>query len=150
RDLTEFTPRLRSLDQVGEMTVRGWDAMQKKVIVGAAKTGQESTTMGGKASGPRRTGRAFGKADATSVDVPVRTKARADQMAHGRFDAMALTYIQCEAVCAGHPQLHAGTVVDIQGAGNTFSGTYYLASVTHTVTPSDGYRTHLDVRRNAA
>ncbi|MGH8571150.1 MAG: phage late control D family protein [Gammaproteobacteria bacterium] len=150
RDLTEFTPRLRSLDQVGEMTVRGWDAMQKEVIVGSAATGQESTTMGGRASGPRRTSRAFGKAGATSVDVPVQTKARADQMARGRFDDMALTYIQGEAECAGHPRLHAGTVVDIQGAGETFSGAYYLTSVTHTVAPSVGYRTYLDVRRNAA
>ncbi|MGH3937302.1 MAG: phage late control D family protein [Pseudonocardiaceae bacterium] len=150
QDITEFTPRLRSLAQVGEMTVRGWDVMQKKVIVGTAKSGQESTTMGGKSSGPRRTNRAFGKAGATSVDVPVASKARADQMAHGRFDDMALTYIQGEVECAGHPRLHAGTVVDIQGAGETFSGAYYLIPVTHTMTPGEGYRTHLDVRRNAA
>lgn len=150
QDLTEFTPRLRSLDQVGEMTVRGWDAKQKQVIVGTARTGQESTTMGGKASGPRCTSRAFGKASATSVDVPVQTKARADQMARGRFDDMTLTYIQGEAACAGRPGLRAGTVVDIQGAGETFSGSYYLTSVTHAVTPSEGYRTYLDIRRNAA
>ncbi len=150
QDLTEFTPRLRSLDQVDEMTVRGWDTTKKSVIVGTARAGQESTTMGGKASGPRRTRQAFGTATATSVDVPVQTKARADQMARGRFDDMALTYIQGEAACAGRPGLHAGTVVDIQGAGKTFSGTYYLTSVTHTVTPSGGYRTYVDVRRNAA
>ncbi|MGH3943135.1 MAG: phage late control D family protein [Pseudonocardiaceae bacterium] len=149
-DITEFTPRLRSLAQVGEMTVRGWDAMKKAVVVGTARTGQESTTMGGKSSGPRRTNRAFGKAGATSVDVPVPSKARADQMALGRFDDMALTYIQGEVECAGHPLLHAGTVVDIQGAGETFSGAYYLTSVTHTVRPDQGYRTHLEVRRNAA
>jgi len=149
-DITEFTPRLRSLAQVGEMTVRGWDVMQKKSIVGKAATGQESTTMGGKSSGPRRTDKAFGKAGATSVDVPVPTKARADQMARGRFDDMALTYIQGEVECTGHPQLHAGTVVDIQGAGKTFSGAYYLTSVTHTISADRGYRTHLDVRRNAA
>jgi len=106
--------------------------------------------MGGKSSGPWRTNRAFGRAGATSVDVPVPSKARADQMAHGRFDDMALTYIQGEVECAGHPQLHTGTVVDIQGAGETFSGAYYLTSVTHTVTPGEGYRTYLDVRRNAA
>ncbi|MGH3928914.1 MAG: phage late control D family protein, partial [Pseudonocardiaceae bacterium] len=47
QDITEFTPRLRSLGQVGEMTVRGWDVKEKKVIVGTAKVGQESTTMGG-------------------------------------------------------------------------------------------------------
>lgn len=149
QDITEFTPRLRSLAQVGEMTVRGWDVMKKAVIVGTAGTGQESTTMGGKSSGPRRTNRAFGKAGATSVDVPVPSKARADQMARGRFDEMALTYIEGEVECVGHPQLRAGTVVDIQGAGETFSGAYYLTSVTHTVSSGQGYRTHLEVRRNA-
>ncbi len=150
QDISEFTPRLRSLAQVGEMTVRGWDVMQKQVLIGRAVTGQESTTMGGTSSGPRRTGRAFGKAIATSVDVPVPSKARADQMARGRFDDMALTYIQGEVECTGRPQLHAGTVVDIQGAGEMFSGAYYLTSVTHTVAPGTGYQTYLDVRRNAA
>lgn len=150
QDISEFTPRLRSLAQVGEMTVRGWDVKQKKVIVGTAKTGQESTMMGGRSSGPKQATRAFGKAGAASVDVPVPSKARADQMARGRFDDMALTYIQGEVECAGHPLLHAGTVVDIQGAGKTFSGAYYLTSVTHSVTPGAGYQTYLDVRRNAA
>lgn len=150
QDITEFTPRLHSLAQVGEMTVRGWDAMKKAVIVGTAGIGQESTTMGGKSSGPRRTNRAFGKAGAISVNVPVPSQARADQIARGLFDEMALTYIQGEVECTGHPQLYAGTVIDILGAGETFSGAYYLTSVTHIVSWDQGYRTHLDVRRNAA
>lgn len=148
QDISEFTPRLRSLEQVDEMAVRGWDVMAKKPIVAAARAGQESATMGG-TTGPRRTSRAFGKAQATSVDVPVSSAARAAQMARGRFDDMALTYIQGEVECAGSARLHAGTVIDIQGAGGTFSGAYYLISVTHTLTSNEGYRTHLDVRRNA-
>jgi phage protein D len=150
QDLTEFMARLGSLDQVGEITVRGWDVAAKKVIVGTAGTGQDSTAMGGAATGPRRTTRAFGKTTATTVDVPVQTQAQADQMARGQFNDMALAYIQGEAACAGHPGLHAGTVVDIQGAGKIFSGAYYLTSVTHTVTPSQGYQTYLELRRNAA
>lgn len=148
-DIAEFTPRMRSLEQVAEMTVRGWDTKQKRVIVGTATVGQESSTMGGTASGPRRTSRAFGKTGAASVDLPVQSKASADQMARGRFDDMALTYIQGEVECPGYPQLRAGTVVDIQGAGTTFSGNYYVTSVTHTVSPTEGYRTCLDVRRNS-
>lgn len=150
QDITDFTPRLRTLAQVGEVTVRGWDVLQKQVVVGATATGQESSTMGGQASGPRRTSRAFGNARATSVDVPVPSQARADQMARGRFDEIALAYIQGEAECAGRPGLHAGAVIDVQGAGKTFSGAYYLTSVTHTLTPGEGYRTQLEVRRNAA
>jgi uncharacterized protein len=150
RDITEFTPRLRSLDQVGTMTVRGWSVMGKEVVIGQVQAGQESSTMGGTTSGPRRTSQVFGKVQAASVDVPVQSKAQADQMARGRFEDMALTYIQGEAACAGNPLLQAGSVVDIQGAGRTFSGIYYLTSVTHAVAPRAGYLTYFDVRRNAA
>ncbi|NJM41975.1 MAG: phage late control D family protein [Anaerolineae bacterium] len=59
--ISEFTPRLSSLAQVGEVTVRGWDVKQKQVIVGKAGAGQEASLMGGRSSGPRTANRAFGK-----------------------------------------------------------------------------------------
>jgi uncharacterized protein len=149
-DLTEFTARLSALGQAGTATVRGWDVKQKKVVIGRASTGQEASTMGGRASGPRAAQKAFGKAEVDTVDVPVASKAAADQLALGRLNEIALGYIQGEASCPGRPQLHAGTVVAIEGAGTTFSGHYYLTSVTHTVVPDEGYRTYLELRRNAA
>lgn len=150
-DVTEFTPRLQTLAQVGELSVRGWDVTAKQALVGRAGAGTESTLMGGKSSGPARAKRAFGKADAVSVDVPVPTKAQADGMARQLFDERALNFIQGEVECAtGHPELHAGTVVGIQGAGTTFSGAYYITSVTHSMTNGEGYRTRLEVRRNAS
>jgi Bacteriophage probable baseplate hub protein len=148
-EIIEFTPRLQTLNQVADVSVRGWDMTKKQVLVGRASTGQEATLMGGKTSGPARTKRAFGKADAISVDVPVPSKAQADGMAVHRFNELALTFIQGEVECAGDPELQAGKVVSIQGAGDTFSGAYYITSVTHSVTPGEGYRTRLEVRRNA-
>jgi phage protein D len=149
-DITEFTPRLSAMAQVGEVAVRGWDVKQKKEIVGKAGVGQESGAMGGKASGPKATNRALGKAASATVSQPIESKAEADQMALGQFNAMALGYIQGDLVCYGRPQLRAGIVVDIQGAGTTFSGPYYVTSVVHTVTPDDGYQTTLNVQRNAS
>jgi phage protein D len=149
-EITEFTPRLQTLNQVSELSVRGWDVTGKQVIVGKAAAGSETSLMGGKSSGAARTRKAFGKADAISVDVPVPTKAQADGMARQRFGELALTYIQGEVECAGNPLLRAGTVVSIQGAGTTFSGAYYITSVTHSVTSGEGYRTRLEVRRNAS
>jgi len=149
-DITEFTPRLSALGQVGEVTVRGWDVKQKKEIVGKAGMGQEYSSMGGKSSGPKVANRAFGKASAASVRQPLRSKAEADQIALGHYNELALTYIQGTVVCSGRPQLRAGTVVDIAGAGKTFSGAYYVTSVTHTLTAEDGYQTSLTVQRNAA
>ncbi|MFC4584938.1 phage late control D family protein [Sphaerisporangium corydalis] len=149
QDLTEFTPRLRSLSQVDEVTVRGWDAGTKSAVVATADSGQ-ATAMGGGTPGPRRTRRAFGASGTAQVDVPVESKARADDMARGLFQEMALSFVQGEAVCSGRPGLRAGTVVDVQGAGETFSGTYYLTCVTHTVAPGEGYLTSMNMRRNSA
>lgn len=148
-DLTEFSARLSALGQAGTATVRGWDVKKKEVVLGRASTGQEASTMGGRSSGPRAAQKAFGKAEVDTVDVPVSNKAAADQLALGQFNEIALAYIQGEASCPGRPQLRAGTVVAIEGAGTTFSGHYYLTSVTHTIVPDEGYHTHLELRRNA-
>jgi uncharacterized protein len=150
RDITEFTPRLRVADQVDEVLVRGWDVKQKRVVLGRSKVGRDATTMGGRSSGPRQASRAFGRAGATTVTVPVRTKARADQMAEGGHDELALSFVQGEVSCGGQPTLRAGSVVDIEGAGTTFSGRYYVTAITHTLAAGEGYRTRLDVRRNAS
>jgi phage protein D len=80
----------------------------------------------------------------------VRSKAEADQVALGRLEELALAYVQGTAACDGRPQLRAGTVVDLDGAGRTFSGRYYVTSVTHTLNQDQGYRTSFTVRRNAS
>lgn len=149
-EVSEFTPRLRTLPQVGEHSVRGWDVAGKRAVVSTVAAGQESATMGGAATGPRQAGRAFGKAGSVSTGEPVPNRERADQLARGQFDDLALTYITGEAECAGQPRLHAGEVVEIQGAGTLFSGAYYLASVSHAMTGGNDFRTSLQVRRNAA
>jgi phage protein D len=148
QDIAEFTARLSSLAQIDQVTVRGWDVSKKDVIVGSAGVGQEPR-MGGRASGPRTAQRAFGKAGVSSVDLPVHSKAEADQIARGRFTAAAMTYVQGDVIATGHPRLRAGTVVEILGAGENFSGPYYVTSVTHEMTPEQGYRTSFTVRRTA-
>ncbi|WP_327343098.1 phage late control D family protein [Streptomyces europaeiscabiei] len=148
--ISEFTPRLSALPQVGRHSVRGWDVALKQAVVSTVTAGRESTTMGGTDTGPHRADRAFGRAATVSTGLPVPNRDRADQIARGRFDDLALTYITGEAECAGQPRLRAGEVVEIRGAGTTFSGAYYLTSVSHSLTAGDDYRTSLRVRRNAA
>lgn len=146
QEVSSFTPRLSSLGQAGEVTVRGWDIRQKQAVT---RNGLATTPMGG-TPGPSAVRRAFGSASLTDVDLAVRSTAEADPIARGRFDAMALTYIQGEVVAEGHPRLRSGTVVQLDGAGATFSGPYYVTSVSHDMTSEDGYQTTFTVRRNAA
>lgn len=148
-DLIEFYPRLSSLSQVSQVAVRGWNPKEKAEIVAQAGAGSENSTMGGATSGPSVADRAFGTAIAASVDRPVFSQAEADQIARGRFNAMALAHITGEGLCAGRTDLRAGIVVKIDGAGQRFSGRYYITSATHTYMPQRGYRTAFTVRRNA-
>jgi len=149
RDVVEFHPRLNAVGQVDAVAVRGWDVSQKQPINGAAGAAQVAA-MGGQSSGPQTARRAFGGADEPAIGLPVRSRNEADLAALGRLTGIALGYVQGEVVCDGRPELRAGTVVAIDGAGRTFSGPYYVTAVTHTVTQEQGYRTSLTVRRNAA
>ncbi len=148
-EITEFSPRLSTQSQVGELAVRGWDVKQKQVIVGKATVGQE-TTKGSGSSGPRAARQAFGGSSTASIDLPVHTVAEADAIARGRFNDLALDFVQGDVVADGQPQVHAGTVVTIDGVGDRFSGPYYVTSVTHSLTAEQGYQTTLSVQRNSA
>ena len=146
-DITEFSPRLSSLAQATEVTVRGWDVKQKKAVVSSQR---QVTPSGGKTAGPAATRKAFGSASVALLGQQVRALAEAGPVAQGQFGSMAMAYVEGEAVAHGRPQLQAGTVVDIAGAGQTFSGRYYVTSVTHSLTAEHGYQTSFTVQRNAA
>lgn len=148
-DLLEFYPRLTTLNQVGQVTVRGWSPKDKAEIIGQAGAGDEATTMGGATIGPTVATDAFGQASVASVDRPVFSQAEADQIALGRFNDIALAYVAGEGVCIGRTDLRAGTVINIEGVGQRFSGLYYVTSATHSYAPGRGYRTAFAVRRNA-
>jgi Bacteriophage probable baseplate hub protein len=145
-DITEFNPRLSTLAQVSDMTVRGWNVREKKAVAATAR----AAPGGDRASGAVAARRAFGPASENIVGQPVRSVPEADPIARGQFNDMTLAYVAGEAVAHGRPRLRAGTVVDISGAGQTFSGPYYVTSVTHTVTPEHGYQTSFTVQRNVA
>ncbi|MGI5154088.1 phage late control D family protein [Microbispora sp. CA-102843] len=142
QDITEFSPRLSSLAQAGEVAVRSWNVKEKKAVV--------ATEQSASPSGSATVRRAFGASSLAILGQPTRDLAEAGPIAQGQFNAMSLTYVEGDVVASGRPQLHAGTVVDITGAGRTFSGRYYVTSVTHTMTLEQGYQTSFTVKRNAA
>jgi phage protein D len=148
--LLEFNPRLTSVGQVSEVSVRGWSAKDKDTVVGQARTGDEVSTMGGQETGPASAEGAFGSAVQTVTVWPLSTQADADAIAKARLNQLALSYITGEASCTGNTQVRSGVVVDIQGVGKRFSGSYYVTGVSHRYSSRRGYRTHFSVRRNAS
>jgi len=146
RDITDLSLRLTTMEQIAQREVRGWDMKTKSVISSQAST---VSGMGGTNTGPSAARKAWGSARGTSVQVPVLSKGEADRMAQGQLQAMALTYISGEGTCRGRTDLRAGTVIRIDGAGQRFSGQYYVTATTHSISAEDGYQTSFSVRRNA-
>ena len=147
-ELLDFNARLTTMGQVEKVSVQGWSAKDKEGLVAKSAVGDERQ-MGGSASGPATTRRAFAGTGATTVAVPVLGQAEADQLAHGWFSEMALNYVEGHGICIGEPKLRAGVLVQIEGVGRRFSGSYYVTSTEHSYRPSTGYRTAVGVRRNA-
>ena len=148
--LVEFYPWLTSAQQLSEVTVRGWSPKEKKEILGQAKSGDVTSTMGGQKSGPKLAEAAFGAAAGLLTALPVMTQAEADQIAKAYLNDAALELIDGEGVCLGRTDLRAGKVIKIDGVGKRFGGQYYVTSAVHRYGPADGYLTHFTVRRNAS
>ncbi|NET59621.1 MAG: phage late control D family protein [Symploca sp. SIO2E6] len=148
-DLREFYPRLSSMGQVSELTVRGWNPQEKQAIVGQAKVGDEVATMGGQNSGAAIVEEAFSTAVARVSDRPILTQAEADQFAKARFNRVALTLVTGEGVCWGRTDLQPGKVIKIAGLGSRFNGQYYVTATVHRYQAQSGYQTHFTVRRNS-
>ena len=146
-ELLDFSARLTTIGQHEEVFVQGWSPRDKEELVAHAAAGDERAM--GSASGPAQVRDVFGGTADTSVEMPVLNQAEADQLVDGWFAEMALRYVEGQGVCIGRPDLRAGTLVEIEGLGRRFSGSYYVTSTEHSFKPSAGYHTAFTVRRNA-
>jgi uncharacterized protein len=147
-ELLDFNARLTTIGQIEEVLVQGWSPKNKEEVVSRAGTG-DVQQMGGSASGPATVRQVFSGTQSTSVHMPILSQVEADQLANGWFGEMALRYVEGQGVCIGQPDLHAGTLVKIEGLGRRFSGSYYVLSTEHSYRPNVGYRTMFTVKRNA-
>ena len=148
-DLLEFYPRMSSVSQVSEVSVRGWNPADKQEIVGQAGPGDEVSTMGGQTSGADMVADSFGTAAGILTGYPVMTQAEADQMAKARFNQALLELISGEGTCLGRTDIRSGKIINIEGGGTRFSGSYYVVSAVHHYTTTEGYFTIFTVRRNS-
>lgn len=148
QSLQSFYPRLSTISQVSKIVVRGWDPIAKKPIKGEAASGDEVSKMRGSRLGAAITESAFFKTESIIVDKPIFSEGEANQIAKGKFNDMAVNFITGEGTTVGNPGILAGSVLELTGLGEKFSGSYYVASVKHVINPK-GYSTQFTVERNA-
>ena len=148
--LLSFAPRLSTINQIGEVIVRGWNPKTKTEIVGRARLGDETTQMAGSSSGGQVATGAFGSTRTVVVDHPVFSEAEAQELARARFNELSLGYLTGEGSCLGNPDIRAGKVIELKGLGQRLSGLYYVVSSTHVCgRRAGGYLTRFAVTRNA-
>jgi phage protein D len=145
-NLSEFLPRLSSLNQTSGSTVRSWDPKQKRAVSSEKQSGegkaqvQEGTRSEGVAQ------EAFSmKAPATSSALIVRDQGYADAIAQAQRNRVAEGLLEARGQAAGYPRLTAGTQLDIKNVGRRFSGSYVASSVRHVYRNGEGYSTEFAV-----
>jgi uncharacterized protein len=145
KSLINFTPKLSIADQVGSVTVRGWDPHIKREISYTAGSKDLPRSSSTRISGPEAAQKRLnGKSDLV-VDQPVISAQEAQDLAISLLRERAYEYVTGSGQVIGLPDLRPQDIVELQGLGERFSGRYYIEQVTHTL-GSSGYQTKFDVR----
>jgi uncharacterized protein len=152
RSLIEFQPTLDTSSQVGEVIVRGWDALQKRAIVGRA-TRQDLRTRGlGQKGGQQQLESSFKERKEIIATQPIATKQEATRIARETLERIAKGLLTASGSTVGLPDLRAGSVIEVDGMGRRsgdrqrFNGRYFVTATTHSI-GDGGYTTQFDCRR---
>jgi phage protein D len=145
-NLINFTPTLTLSNQVGSVTVHGWDPAAKEVITYTAGPNDLPPAKNGGTSGPQAAQQSNqGKQDVV-IDAPVTSQEEAKKLAVSLLMERAYEFITGSGQVIGVPDLRPGDTLELKGLGKRFSGDYYVKKVEHTLGNS-GYTTNFDVRR---
>ena len=144
-NLSTFTPRLTTVQQLSSVKTHGWDS-KRQTSIEAQSTDVTATSkllpqigLGKKGSAIANT--AFGlQASEAIIDTPVVSIDHAKALATARLLETESEIIRAEGSCLmGDPRLIAGRQVKIKGVGAKFSGSYYVSQARHTF--KDGHYT---------
>jgi len=147
-NLMEFHPTIDATKVVSEVEVTGWSPAEKRLIKGVARAGDEKKSISGE-SGASSLKSKFKNMDSKifKVDIPLRSQAEADSLAHARLNQLNMEYITGYGLAIGNPKVTAGKIINIKNIGDLINGEYYVVSSEH-IFSTHGYKTYFDVKRS--
>jgi phage protein D len=146
RSLIQFQPNLSTANQVGKVTVKGWDAKKKEAITYTANRNELATKGLGREAGGAAVEDAVQSREEVITDRPVHTPAEAKTLAIQTLERIAKDLVTGSASVVGLPDIRAGSILQLAGLGRRFSGRYFVTTTTHAVNDS-GYTTQVGCRR---
>jgi uncharacterized protein involved in type VI secretion and phage assembly len=151
RNLHNFRPRVTGVQQIDEVTVRGWNPKTKEAIVGNAHAGDVEGALGAKIGiGHSKVRSSLNGGKVLVADLTPTSQAEADAIAKSVMAQHANAYVDATGVASGDPELRAGRKVQIKKIGTQFSGEYTLFSTVHRFNQSKGYMTHFVISGRTA
>lgn len=130
-NLHRFKVRLSSSEHCDEITVRGWDPIGKRTLIGRATEGDPGSTAAAGAQVGVQAGRGFGPVRRFAGHFPVTTQTAADALAGSLLLRSSGDELIARGEATGDPLLAAGAQVLVEGMGERLSGEYLLTSVEH-------------------
>lgn len=135
RDLVRFSAHLAAASQLGGVDVIALYTDSKERI-------QASEDNADAADGAFRT-------DATReviLDDALTTQTQATARARAELARIRGEYLDATGAALGRPDLEAGMMIQIDNLGSRFSGSYYVTSVTHSLSSGSGLRTSFSLK----
>jgi phage protein D len=146
KSLVEFQPSLSTANQVGQVVVRGWDPVNKKLFEHTATLDDLATRGLGPQGRNQTLYRSFADRKEVVATKIVASKREAEQLAIETLQLIAKGLVTGTATVVGLPDLRTGSVVRISGIGQRFDGRYCVTDSTHTISDA-GYLTRFGFRR---
>ena len=144
--LQQARVRVSAPRQVQTVKVRGWDPQRKQAITATASTATVLRQIGEQRTGGQlATAAQMGTGEYLVTNRPPESVEDATNLAKASLDEIAGDFVQVEAQCLGDVRIQPGREIQLDGIGRRLSGTYYVTSVTHRITPDEGYVTRLVV-----
>lgn len=126
-------------NQVTEVTVTGWDALQGQRVSGNSRGSHLNPGTGN--TGAQIMQSAIGDRPHHIGHLAVTTLTEAQAIAEAAFDDRARRFVCLIGTAEGNPALRVGTEVTVTGLGNRFDNTYYIVKACHRYDLLQGYET---------
>ncbi|MCF2149258.1 VgrG-related protein [Desmonostoc muscorum LEGE 12446] len=131
-EISKFSTRVTSAEQVSSVEVRGWDYTKKQLISSTANKEKQITKTGNQLGSS--TSNKFRNLQAPKmivVDKPVATQKQADVMAQALCDELGGEFVFADAKAFGNPEIRPRRVVRLQELGTRYNGEYYVTETRH-------------------
>ena len=145
KSLINFSPTLTLANQVGKVTVRGWDPRTKQAIHYTATKEDLPSLPSVGPSGPGTAEKQMNDKQDVVVDRPVFSTEEARHLAISLLRERAKLFMTGSGQVIGLADLRPGDNVEIKNLGERFSGVYEVTQVDHSL-GGGGFTTRFEVR----